>query len=245
MRFDGDMFRGVTVSFGIELAARRESLLTGFACLLLFLLLTSTQTAAQTVTAPDSAKTQTEGAVTVSDHFKTFTDSMVTTLEGSIQTVGAPLVTTGFSQLFTAHAGFGNDAAGFGQHYGVNVLGNVTGKFFGKFVLPSALHQDERYQCVGPGHSPIRRLGHVAEHLFMTRSADHSYMVFNASAIPNSLLTAALSNSYQPVEQRTAANSTARFGYNVLGFVAGDAYSEFKPDLCSLAALLKSGIQKL
>jgi hypothetical protein len=190
-------------------------------------------------------KAQTGQVVTVSDHFKKFMDSTVATPGGAIETLGAPLITTGFSQLFTSHAGFGNDGEGFGQHYGVNLLGNVSGKFFGKFVLPSTLHQDERYRAYGPEHSPIRRLGHIAEHLFLTCSADHSHMVFNASGIPNSILTAAISNTYQPVEQRTAADSAARFGYNVLGFVVGDAYTEFKPEICKLAAFLKSKIVKL
>lgn len=186
-----------------------------------------------------------EHVISVSDHFKKFSDSTFATVGGAIETVGAPLGTTAFSQLFTSHAGFGNDGTGFGHHYAVNLLGNVSGKFLGKFVLPSTFRQDERYVSAPSGSSPALRLGHIVKHLFIARSADHTRHVLNVSGIPNSLLTAALSNTYQPAEQRTAADSAARFGYNVLGFVLGDAYTEFQPDLRNLASVLKSGIVRL
>jgi hypothetical protein len=193
----------------------------------------------------EAAKTQPEPVVTVSDHFKKLMDSTVATPGGAIETAGAPFVTASFSQLFTSHAGFGNDAAGFGQHYGVNLLGNASGKILGKFVLPSLLHQDERYLPTKPGSAVINRLGHIVRHVVLTRSADHTRTVFNGSGIPNSALTAALSNSYQPSEQRTVANNATRFGYNVLGFVIGDCYTEFQPELRNLGSRIKSGIVRL
>jgi hypothetical protein len=198
-----------------------------------------------TAVAQGSLGTTEQDTVTVSDHFKTFSDSTFATVGGAIQTVGAPLVTTSFSQLFTSHVGFADDGAGFGHHYGVNLLGNVSGKFLGKFVLPATFRQDERYLPAPSGSSPALRLGHIVKHIVIARSADHTRNVFNLSCVPNSLLTAALSNTYQPPEQRTAADSAARFGYNVLGFVLGDAYAEFQPDLRNLASVLKSGIVKL
>jgi len=200
-----------------------------------------------TATAPAQGApgTTDQNTVTVSDHFKKFSDSTFATVGGAIQTVGAPLGTTSFSQLFTSHVGFADDGAGFGHHYGVNLLGNVSGKFLGKFVLPATFRQDELYVPAPSGSSPALRLGHIVKHIVIARSADHTHNVFNLSAIPNSLLTAALSNTYQPPEQRTAADSAARFGYNVLGFVMGDAFTEFQPDLRNLASVLKSGVTKL
>jgi hypothetical protein len=70
--------------------------------------------------------------ITTGDHFRRFTNAVF-----SLETLVAPAVTAGASQLMTSHAGFGSDWNGYGQHYGVNVLASVSGKFVGKFVLPA------------------------------------------------------------------------------------------------------------
>lgn len=54
---------------------------------------------------------------------------------------------------------------------------------------------------------------------------------FNWSGIPASLTSAALSNAYQPIEQRTAAATFQRFGTNSLGYAAGDVASELLCDI--------------
>ena len=89
------------------------------------------------------------------------------------------------------------------------------------------------------------RIGGIAKHLFVTQSADDSRRVFNVSGVPNALLSAALSNTYQPQQQRSAVASAQRFGWNLFGFVAGDTFAEFGPDLKSLGSKVGSAILKL
>jgi hypothetical protein len=79
------------------------------------------------------------------------------------------------------------------------------------------------------------RLDHVVIHTIYTRHADHSRpLVFNVSAIPGSALTAALSNAYQPQEQRNLAGTAQRFAWNLAGYIAGDAFVEFRGDMAKL-----------
>jgi len=171
--------------------------------------------------------------VTNCDHWDRFVRSLV-----SVGTVASPAATTVFSQVFTSHDGFDGDAAGYGKHYGVDLLGNISGKFFGKLVLPVAFHQDDVYVPTQSGASFGTRVAHVSKHLLITASADHSRSVFNVAAMPNSLLCAAVSNVYQPALQRTAGASATRFAYNVLGFWVGDAYEEFRPEIGKIEAVL-------
>jgi len=124
----------------------------------------------------ESGNAEPDRVVTVSDHFKKFMASTIASPGGAIETAGAPLVTARFSHLFTSHAGFGNDAAGFRQHYGVNLLGNVSG-ILGKFVLPSALRQDEVYVSAGTESPLVNPLGHIVRHVVLTSSADHTHSI--------------------------------------------------------------------
>jgi hypothetical protein len=178
-------------------------------------------------TMPPACATHTTGTapgqatVTDCDHWQRFLTSLK-----SVGTVASPAITAGFSQLFTSHAGFGNDAVGYGHHFVVNEAGDLSGKVFGKLILPAVFRQDDVYIPVRSG--PIgRRIGHVLKHSIVTDSADHSRGVFNVAAIPNSLLCAGLSNFYQPKVQRTAADTATRAGYNLIGFMLGDTYEEF------------------
>jgi hypothetical protein len=188
-----------------------------------------------------SARAQTPPAcaqaafVTDCDHWGRFTASLI-----SVGTVASPAASTVLSQVLTSHDGFASDAAGYGHHYAINLIGNTSGKFFGKYLLPTAFHQDDVYIPARSGASLAARIGHISKHLLITSSADHRRSVFNVAALPNSLWNAALSNVYQPAPQRTAGASATRLAYNVAGFVLGDAYEEFKPEIGKLeAALLK------
>ena len=185
------------------------------------------------------------GLGTLRDHLKRLGCGFTQPLD-IIQTFGAPAATAGFSQLFTSHAGFSSDASGFGKHYGVNLLGGVSSKFLGQFALPAAFHQDDRYKRTESGTVVWARIGNILKHVVLTQSANDPHrQIFNVSALPNSLLSAALSNTYQPREQRTAAASAQRFGWNLFGFSAGDAFAEFRPDLIALGGKITVGIAKL
>lgn len=179
-------------------------------------------------------------SVTVQDHFGCLIKAVI-----DWKTVAVPGVTAGASQLFTSHYGFSDDWSGYGKHYGVNVVGNVGGKFIGNFAIPALFHQDEQFVPLQDGSAPHDQFKNVFFHLFITRRADHSQpSVFNVSAIPGSAVNALLSNTYEPSRQRNAAATAQRFGWNIAGFVAGDAYAQFHCDLGKLVPWLKCRSRK-
>jgi hypothetical protein len=70
------------------------------------------------------------------------------------KTAVSPAVTVGLSRLAGIDDGFPRTWNGYAKHYGVNVLGNVSGKFFANFAFPALFHQDEQFQRRGSSARP-------------------------------------------------------------------------------------------
>jgi hypothetical protein len=165
--------------------------------------------------------------VTASKHFERFAKAVF-----DWKTIVSPAATAELSQISPWHAGFTNNTNGYLRHYGDNIVGNVSNKFLGTFALPSLFHQDERYTPRNPGASWRDRVVHVVMHSIFTASANHAGgTVFNASAIPATAISALMSNLYEPKQQRTVSATASRFGLGMLIFIAGDAFTEFRPQL--------------
>ncbi len=179
-----------------------------------------------------SSRPMDECPTTIADHFRRFTGSVL-----SWGTILGPPASAAASQLLQSHTGFADDWSGFAKHTYVNALGTVSGKFFDRFALPAAFHQDEEYVPLGPGKPMLKRWENVALHLVRARTDDHRGTVFNASAIPGFVLTTALSNVYQPVPQRNLDANLSRLGSNALGFSLADICTEFEPDILKFRLL--------
>ncbi len=159
--------------------------------------------------------------ITLAEHFACFNDSF-----WSWKTVLEPAVTAGMGQ-WTGTNGFANNWSGFEAHYGANLAGDITGTFFGNFLMPSIFHEDSRYQPIGHAAQWYDRLEHVGAHLIHTRS-DH---FFNFSGVTSFAVSAGLSDLYEPKAQRTVGLTAERFGLSAVGYFAGDAFTEFEPDI--------------
>lgn len=161
-------------------------------------------------------------ANTVSGHFEHFTETVL-----KCETPVSPLVSTALSQ-WLSHEGFRSNLSGDIKHFEVDSIGNLSGKFISSFALPVVFHQDEQYHPCQP-HSPFsRRFWHVTEHLFRLSSSDCSNDsgTFNASAIPGVLLSAGISNLYEPASDRTFWATMGRAGWGAVGFFVSDSLDE-------------------
>jgi len=171
-------------------------------------------------------------------HFARFRHSVLS-LCGTTETLLVPALTAGGSQLLFAHDGFSSDAQGFGQHYGVNLLGNVNEKMFSQFLLPSLFKEDEKYEPMRGGQCWWRRYHNVIKHIVWSRpEGDQGKRVYNISLWLSPLLTAGLSNTYQPAAQRTLGNTAIRAGWGYAGAVGIDVFHEFQPDLWNALTFL-------
>ena len=137
-----------------------------------------------------------------------------------------PAASAAFSQFISRPAGFDNGALGYGEHYGIGLADNISGKFIRDFAFPTMFGHDATYT---PDRSGTfwRRAGHAALHSLLLNSTTPNF-----SGAPASFAAAGLSNAYQPREQRTWPATFQRAGTNAAGYLAGDLFSEFKPELC-------------
>jgi hypothetical protein len=148
---------------------------------------------------------------------------------GSPETILAPAPTAAVSNYFFQPAGFGTGGEGMGYHYGVALADNVNGKFMRKFAFAAAARREDHYCPIG-GASPWRtRLANAFLHTLF--AVPQTSKAFNWSSLPASLVSAALSNTYQPTQQQTWTATFERFGTNAAGYMASDFITEitFKP----------------
>jgi hypothetical protein len=171
--------------------------------------------------------------VDAAEHFKEFTRSVF-----SPGTVLVPGTSAAFSQFVSKPAGFAGGAEGYGQHYGVALADNVSGKFIRDFGFPVLFRQNAKYVPDQANAGVWRRVGHACMHSVILGPDDRR---LNFSGVPASFASAGLSNLYQPREQRTWSATFQRTGTNAGGYVLGDLASEFSPELCGLRKKLHVG----
>jgi hypothetical protein len=162
-------------------------------------------------------------SVTTWGHFLRFTDSVF-----DWKTAVSPAVTVGLSRLAGVDDGFARNWNGYAHHYGVNILGNVSGKFFGNFALPALFQQDEQFQRRRASGNPLNRISHVLIHAVW---AGQGRIPVNVSSLGGNAINAILANTYQPRAQRGVGATAQRFGLGMLLYAGSDAYTEFSPDL--------------
>lgn len=140
------------------------------------------------------------------------------------ETVWQPALTAGFSNWVSQPTGFGSGLNGYGYHYGVAIADNVNGKFMRKFAFAAISRHEDDFSPIQTG-GKWKRVGLALEHSIFV-SPGTSSKSFNWSGLPASLASAALSNAYQPPEQRSVTATFSRFGTNCGGYAAGDIWSQ-------------------
>lgn len=164
--------------------------------------------------------------VTVGDHFHSFTSSVF-----GWDTPVTPWIEIAPLQHFTSHSGFRDGEKGYLNQYKVAMWDTFDFKFQRHFLYPTLFHQDENYVPLGAQASFGQRVGHALDHMLVTRSADHTHDVFNASGLPAAATTALISNLYYPATLRTRREFALNFGLNIGLRLSSDLLSEFFPGL--------------
>jgi len=125
--------------------------------------------------------------------------------------------------------GYGKGGGGYGKCLGAIELDANTSSFLGDFLFPVILHQDPRYFRLGQG-SFGRRMGYAISRVFVTH-ADSGRTVVFTSALSGSVLAAAASNLYSPVQDRGFGHTLNRIGQDLGNTALFNAAAEFWPDI--------------
>ena len=127
---------------------------------------------------------------------------------------------------------YGPGIPGFGKSVGVSFTEDMTGEFFGTFLIPSIMHQDPHYHR--EPYLPIkRRILHAITQVVWAQSYTGQPM-FNYGNIVGGVATAAVSNTFVPGPGRQGFSSTAqRLAVAFAISPSGNLIEEFLPDIAS------------
>jgi hypothetical protein len=131
-----------------------------------------------------------------------------------------------------SHSPYGPGVQGISKYAGVSMTEDLTGEFFGTFLVPSLMHQDPHYHR--EPFMPIRhRLLHAVVQVVWTKSYDGRGML-NYANILGGIATAAVSNTFVPGPGRQGWGNTAqRLSVAFATSPSGNLITEFVPDLAS------------
>jgi hypothetical protein len=145
---------------------------------------------------------------------------------GNLLTIG------GLSAITVAadsHTADGPGFRGFAKNAGVSLSQDMTGEFFGTFLIPSIAHQDPHYHRM-PNLSVGRRILHVIDAVVIAQS-DQGVPMFNYATVVGTLCTNSLGNVYVPGRKHSFGASAARISTSLATDPIGNAITEFVPDL--------------
>ena len=128
-----------------------------------------------------------------------------------------------------AHSPVGPGMTGWGRDVGISYTEDITGQFFGTFVIPSIDHQDPHYHRM-PKATIKRRIGHAIEQVVWTQGDNGKPMV-NYADIVGFAIEGEIANLYVPGQQTNLRATTERYGISLALAPTDNFITEFLPDV--------------
>jgi hypothetical protein len=131
-----------------------------------------------------------------------------------------------------SHTAYGPGFEGFAKYSGVSLTEDMTGEFFGTFLVPSLFHQDPHYHR--EPYLPVkRRILHAFVQVVWSQSYTGKPM-FNYANFLGGIATAVVSNTFVPGPNRQGFGNTAqRLALAFAISPSGNIIEEFVPDLAN------------
>jgi hypothetical protein len=128
-----------------------------------------------------------------------------------------------------SHSAYGPGMTGWGKYVGVSYTQDMTGEFFGTFLIPSIAHQDPHYHRM-PGSSIKRRIAHVIYQVFWTQG-DNGKGMLNYADLAGFAIDDEIGNLYVPGRETNARATAERYATSLATAPIGNAVTEFVPDV--------------
>ena len=128
-----------------------------------------------------------------------------------------------------SHSLYGPGMNGFAKVVGVSYSEDMTGEFFGTFLIPSIMHQDPHYHRM-PNGTIKRRILHAVTQVVWTQGDNGKGMV-NYADLVGFPIDLEIANLYVPGERTNLPSTTARYGIGLALAPTDNFITEFLPDL--------------
>ena len=128
-----------------------------------------------------------------------------------------------------ADSPYGPGMKGFGRSVGVSYTQDITGEFFGTFLIPSIVHQDPHYHRM-PNATIQRRISHAIYQVVWTQGDNGEGMV-NYAALGGYAIGDEISNLYVPGRDTNLPSSAERYATGLATAPIDNFITEFLPDV--------------
>jgi hypothetical protein len=128
-----------------------------------------------------------------------------------------------------ADSSYGPGMKGFGRYVGVSYAQDITGEFFGTYLIPSIVHQDPHYHRMPYANIP-RRICHAIVQVVWTEGDNGKGMV-NFGAVVGFALVDEIGNLYVPGQQTNLPASAERYATGLASAPIDNFVTEFMPDV--------------
>jgi hypothetical protein len=128
-----------------------------------------------------------------------------------------------------SHSAYGPGFPGWGRYVGVSYSQDMTGEFFGTFLIPSIVHQDPHYHRM-PQASIKRRIAHVIYQVVWTQGDDGKGMI-NYADLGGFAIDDEIGNLYVPGQETNLPHSAERYATGLATAPIDNAITEFLPDI--------------
>jgi hypothetical protein len=135
----------------------------------------------------------------------------------------------GISTASDSHSAYGPGFPGWGRDVGVSFTEDITGEFFGTFLIPSIVHQDPHYHRM-PHASIPKRIFHAIDQVVWTQGDNGKGMV-NYSDLVGFAIDDEIADLYVPGRQTNLPASAERYATGLATAPIDNFISEFLPDV--------------
>jgi hypothetical protein len=137
--------------------------------------------------------------------------------------------TAAISIATNSHTVYGPGMKGWAEYSGVSFTQDLTGQFFGTFLIPSITHTDPHYHR-RPDMTIPHRIWHCVYQTVWQR-ADNRKETFNYSGLLTPAIGIALSNLYVPQLQTRFSADAERYGVDLATAPVDNFITEFVPSI--------------
>ncbi len=137
--------------------------------------------------------------------------------------------TAAISIATDSHTAYGPGMRGWAEYSGVSFTQDITGQFFGTFLIPAVTHTDPHYHR-RPDMTIPHRIWHCIYQTYWQR-ADNRKETFNYSGLLTPAIGIALSNLYVPDLQTRFSADAERYGVDFATAPIDNLITEFVPSI--------------
>src|SRR5665213_2472164 len=138
-------------------------------------------------------------------------------------------ITSLLAEGTNAHSQLGKGVPGFWPYYWRGWVDKTDGDYWVDFVMPSIVHQDERYYAKGEG-GVLNRSVYAATRVLITPNF-HGKNGFNTSEVLGRGVSQAISLSYYPSQTQTFSGFAQKYAYALGRDAITNVFRELWPDI--------------